>query len=58
MINTASCLRKVSESDLMEEKVVESSEVEDPEELIAEGEFLYRKGRYADSLRVLIMLLV
>ena len=37
----------------MEEKGdVESSEVEDPEELIAEGEFLYRKGRYADSLRV------
>ena len=37
----------------MEEKrAVESSEVEDPEELIAEGEFLYRKGRYADSLRI------
>ena len=29
----------------MEEKsAVESNEVEDPEELIAEGEFLYRKG--------------
>ena len=37
---------------MQEKGDVESSEVEDPEELIAEGEFLYRKGRYADSLRV------
>ncbi|MAS62366.1 MAG: hypothetical protein CMA34_01620 [Euryarchaeota archaeon] len=37
----------------MEDKSpIESDEVEGPEELIAEGEFLYRKGRYADSLRV------
>ena len=37
---------------MQEKGDVESSEVEAPEELIAEGEFLYRKGRYADSLRV------
>ncbi|MBJ99923.1 MAG: hypothetical protein CMB48_02930 [Euryarchaeota archaeon] len=36
----------------MEEKSPIEGEVEDPKELISEGEFLYRKGRYADSLRV------
>ena len=36
----------------MEGKNPIEGEVEDPKELISEGEFLYRKGRYADSLRV------